>query len=724
MKKPIALILVCAVSALSAAFAQTPSPSPKPLQQNKPEDVLRITTELVQTDVVVTDKNDQLVPDLKLEDFELIENGRKQTLQFIEYVSSEIRRTGAQTEALSGSDRIAAGADKSLTPELTRNDVRRAIAFVVDDVTIPVEDLARVRDILSDFVDHKMSDGDLVAIVRTMGGTGLLDQFTSDREILRRAVSQIGARSIPPHLAFTGPEPGRLIKPPSLTGVHDTSEEIGDMTINAGSLLEGADEGVNQVPRAFLALSVSEVLVDNLREIPGRKNLILLSGGLPMFDLTRNGRFAGDLSQLFQQLTDNATRSGVIINTMDVRGLTTAGAVAKFEDTPAKSALGGGTLAGSDESPSFARQSDTSLLGAKPLTLTQQLTLRALAGQTGGISVVNTNNFGPGLEKILNRSRGYYRLAYRPSEPFDNKFHKVEIKLRRNGLRTYAADGYYARADQTAGPVSKEEQIIKAATSPLARRDLDMAAELQYRFLPTNQAQLDINIFIDARKLEFKRSDDGKHRASFDIAGFVFDQVGKSRGGISQTVNAELSDEEYQRALASGLSYTASTQAAPGYYQVRLVVREASSGKIGSVSRYFEVPDLSNKLLVMSSVMLYQAQPSGADKNPQQLAPTRVISRKQDLRYAVVVYNVRLDNNKPQTRSQLIISQNSKLLFKEAEQPVQTSGAAAGQFIKVGQLGLSKVNPGRYVLTLVITDPLADKKRQTVTRSVDFTVIE
>jgi hypothetical protein len=153
-------------------------------------------------------------------------------------------------------------------------------------------------------------------------------------------------------------------------------------------------------------------------------------------------------------------------------------------------------------------------------------------------------------------------------------------------------------------------------------------------------------------------------------------------------------------------------------------VREVSSGKIGSVSRYFEVPDLSNKQLVMSSIMLYGMNPASGDKNPNQLAPTRVISRKQDLRYAVVVYNAKLDNNKPQARSQLIISQNGKLLFKEPEQPVQTPGAAAGQFLKVGQLGLSKVNPGRYVLTLVVTDPLADKKRQIVSRTVDFTVIE
>src|SRR2546429_214870 len=247
-------------------------------------------------------------------------------------------------------------------------------------------------------------------------------------------------------------------------------------------------------------------------------------------------------------------------------------------------------------------------------------------------------------------------------------------------MHTYTAEGYYAREDKSSAPATKDGEIIKAAISPLARRELDVSAELQYSFLPGNLAQLDINTFIDARKLDFKRSADGKYQASFEVAGFVFDQVGRARGGISQTVNADLTEEDYQRALIKGISYTASTQAAPGYYQVRLVVREVGTGKIGSVSRYFEVPDLSNKQLAMSSILLYQVNASGTDKNPQPLSATRVISRKQDLRYALVVYNAKSDNNKPGVRSQLIVSQNNNVLFKEPEQAVVTEVKTPGQF--------------------------------------------
>jgi hypothetical protein len=145
---------------------------------------------------------------------------------------------------------------------------------------------------------------------------------------------------------------------------------------------------------------------------------------------------------------------------------------------------------------------------------------------------------------------------------------------------------------------------------------------------------------------------------------------------------------------------------------------------MGTVSRYFEVPDLSNKQLTMSSVLLYAVSPSGATKTPpEQLPATHVISRTQDLRYAGIVYNAKLDNGKPSLRARLIISQGDKLLFQEPEQPFESPGGTPGQFVKLGQIGLSKVPAGRYVLTLVITDPQADKKRQVVARSVDFTVV-
>lgn len=708
------LVLIVTISVLFATLVAQTTPQSQRPRETPPDDVIRITTDLVQTDVVVVDKNDEIISDLKLSDFEVYDSGKKQDLQFMEFISVN---EPSRTEGAGNVARIAPGIEANVATDTTAADLRRVIGFVVDDVTIPSEDMSRVRQLLLNFIDNQMRNGDLVAIVRTVGGRGLLEQFTADRQILKRAVTQLGVRSVPPHLAFGGENPGRIISTPAPFGDATATDTV---TVSTGES-EGPSEGTNQIPRAVLGLSVSNQVVDSLRQIPGRKNLILLSGGLPMFEMSRNGSIVGDVTQMFRLLTDNAWRSGVVINTMDVRGLKTSGAVAKFDDTPAKSALGGGTFAGQDESRGFGRTMDTARLGDREFS--DQLTLRVLASMTGGISVVNTSNFDEGLTRVLKRSRGYYRLAYRPSERFDNKFHKLDVKVKRSGIQIYMSEGYVAREQRAAANATKEEQIIKAAISPLAKRDLDVAAELQYMFPENAQADLTVNAFINARKLDFKKVDD-KYQASFDVVGFVFDQVGRSKGGISQTVNADLSEEDYKRALATGLSYTASTQLPPGYYQVRLVVREAETGKMGTVSRYFEVPDLSQKHLTMSSIMLYQVDLAAAKKTPDQLPATRVISRKHDLRYATVVYNAKSEGNKSDVRSRLVISVGDKILFQEPEQRVEASSGKPGQLIRVGQLALAKVPLGRYVLTLIITDPLADKKKQTVSRSIDFTVIE
>lgn len=713
MRKFLACGLCLALAA--ASLAQTPQPTPQPQRAPEPdEEIIRITTELVQVDAVVLDRNDQPVPDLKLEDFEVYDNGRRQELQFMEFVSVDAPRRSE------GSLRAAAApADAAPPRPLTARDVKRVIAFVIDDVTVPPGDMASVRKMLSDFVDNRMGEGDLVAVVRTVGGKGLLEQYTNDKQLLRRAIAQLGVRTVPPYLAFGGDDPGRVnsIPAPAGTGIEGSSRDLtAGQTVESSTDFEGPTEGTNQVPRGVLALSVANEVVNSLRQIPGRKSLVLLSGGLPLFDLTRTGSIITDLSRTFNVLTDNALRAGVVINTMDVRGLQARGAVASFADTPAKSSLGGGTIAGSDEN--MTGRVDFALLGDQ--SLTGGLTLSSLAQTTGGVSVQNTNNFAAGFERVLGRSRAYYRLAFRPSERFDNKFHKLDIKVRRPGARVYRPEGYVARADAPNAPRTKEEEILGAARSPLAKRDIELATNLQYRFTPANQVALDIQTLISARGLNFRRTPEGKYQTTLDVAGFVFDQLGRARGGISQTINADLTEDKHRQALAHGIGYTASTQLEPGYYQVRLVVREAGTGNLGTVSRYFEVPDLSNKQLTMSSLLLYEANPQDAKAAPLALGESRAVSRKNDLRYAAAIHNAKTEGGKHQLRSQMTISQNGRVLFQEPEQPITSQGAQA---VKVGQLGLSRVQPGRYTLTLSVTDPLADKRRQTVTRSIDFVVV-
>jgi hypothetical protein len=266
--------------------------------------------------------------------------------------------------------------------------------------------------------------------------------------------------------------------------------------------------------------------------------------------------------------------------------------------------------------------------------------------------------------------------------------------------------------------------VLAAVRSPLARRELEISSNLSLRLTPPKGGDLGINLLIDPKSLNFSQAD-GKHTTKFDVVGFVYDELGKLRGGFSETVNVGLTQENYQEALKAGLSYSAGTQLPPGYYQLKAVVREEGSGNVGSISRYVEVPDLTRGRLTMSSVFLHAVDPAGgAAAQPLALTAVRRLPRNRDLRYSAIVYNAKQSGGKPQLTTQTIISRDDKVIFRGPEHPAVPRTSDASQVVVIEQIGLPKVAPGRYVLTLVINDTLADKKNQTITRSIDFEVIE
>ena len=724
MKRALALILA-AVTGCGAAAAQTPQ------DQNKPaDDVLRITTELVQVDAVITDKNDQVIPDLKLSDFSLFENGKRQELQFVEYVGPDSKPRVEGNTATRG--------DSDIARNLSASDLHRVFAFVVDDLTIPAEDMSTVRSLLNDFVDKKMGGDDLVAIVRVIGGTGLLQQFSSDKQLLHRAIDQLTPSSHP-YSAFNNLEsPSRFNPRDALQGGGAGGEVL---TRSAASQpMPGMDsdmslDGYTRGSRALATLSVAGNVIDSMRTLPGRKNMVLFSGGLPIFEsgqsqisldgapisVPETSSLSTGVNYLLRLLTDRASRAGVAINTMDVRGLKASRGVSSFTDpgNEGKSGLGnfGANLGG--RAPDMALLDNTNLD-----TLTGHQGLQALSDATGGVSVTNTNNFGEGLDRVIARS-SYYLLAYKPTEPFDGKFHKLQIKVDRPGAKVYTRVGYVAKADAAEKAATKEQTIIRAAMAPLAKREVDVSGAIQYRFVPENRAVIDVNLHIDASKLDIKQASDGKYQTALDVVGFVVNGLGKTEAGFSETLNASLSADEYKRALTNGLGYTGRLELVPGSYQLRVAVRETATGKLGTLSRYLEVPDMSKKRFTASSVFLHAIAPgAGAKAQPVPLTALRQISRQDDLRFSVVVYNAKLDKDKPQLSTRLTISRPDRVVFQGPIVGVDLHGADSSQAIRIGQIGLSKLSPGHYFLTLEVTDNLADKKNQTVARNIDFYVID
>ena len=190
MKNRSLLSFILANTLFITVAAQEPSPSPKPAQN--PEDVVRITTNLVQIDAAVTDKKGKAVTDLKVEDFEVYEDGRPQKITNFSFVS-----VGSSTPSAAASPSSAAARRQSEpvapvpTVRLRSDQVQRTVALVVDDLGLSFESMHFVRGALSKFVDEQMQPGDLVAIIRTGAGVGALQQFTSDKRLLHAAIDRV-----------------------------------------------------------------------------------------------------------------------------------------------------------------------------------------------------------------------------------------------------------------------------------------------------------------------------------------------------------------------------------------------------------------------------------------------------------------------------------------------------------------------------------------------------
>src|ERR1043166_1011495 len=248
--------LICSV--LLATFAQQPSPSPKqppPPQEKTPEidsqDVVKITTNLVQIDVSVT-KGDKVVTDLQPEDFEVFEDGKPQAITNFSYVSNV---PGA---IISNPAPVARSKDRIATPvppaKINPGEQRRVIALVVDDLGISWESMSTVRTQVKKFIDE-MSPNDLLAIIRTGGDVGSLQQFTNDKRVMQSALDRL------------------RWNPCSRAGLH-VFQPVGS---------DSASSLCSQYVMNGTLKSLKFIL-KGMSLLPGRKSMIVLSDYLPIQD--------------------------------------------------------------------------------------------------------------------------------------------------------------------------------------------------------------------------------------------------------------------------------------------------------------------------------------------------------------------------------------------------------------------------------------------------------
>ena len=710
IQKP-AVFLFLLLLASFTVFAQQPSGTP-PVED---PDSIKISTTLIQIDVTVTDKDGNIVKDLKPEDFEVYENGKKQPITNFSFIS-----INKQGEKINPSP---VKPDKNAIPippvKLKEEQVRRTYALVVDDLGLNFGNILWVRQSLKRFINEKMQEGDLVAIIRTGVGAGALQSFTSDKRLLLASIDKIKWNPQGRSGTSTFEPVGTSLK----EDLDGTVKSDGSMKTVEGTDEEKAfEKQISEFRNENFSvgtLGSLNYIIRGMRELPGRKAIMLFSEG---FILTTDGQ-PNRVLEALRVLADLANRSSVVVYTIDPRGLQ----VPMFEAQDQVQDLFGGRTVNVLE----ARRSNL---------LESQMGLRYLAKATGGVAFVNQNDIDKGLLQAVNDQSSYYLLGYEPDdETFDpkkNKYNKLEVKMTRPGLKIRYRSGFFGITDEKIQPLRQttpQQRLLEALTSPFGSTDVNLSLYPVFQNDVKNGDLIQALVYIDAKDLQFTKTADGKQKAVFDIVAMTFGDNGVAVDRLSKVYTLEIPEKVYQNTLEKGFVYTLSVPIKKsGAYQFRIALRDTVSNKIGSVSQFIEVPNIK-KRLVLSNLVLdnfttgeWQKIKAGGSRDEGERSvlldtTLRQYKRGTILHYDYEIYN---PNQSRQIESQIRLIKDGKVIYEEVAAAVNSDGQPDLHRLQTaGAVSLGKnLETGSYVLQVIVTDKNNSKKF--ATQFVEFEIVE
>ncbi len=683
MRIPITAALCCLI-AIPQALAQ--------------DSVIRVTVNLVQTDAVVTDSNGRHIEGLKPEDFEIFEDGVQQPITHFSYVK------GASAAANTTSP--VSGAPTAPFEPLREDQVRRTIILVADDLGLSAAEIPGVRATMKEFVDKLMQPGDLVSIMKTSGGMGAMEQFTTDKNQLHAAIDRI-------HWTGAGRLGSNWYAP--APGSYDPASSIaGDPTAGVKSASAQRIDAIRTPAVVVDSLSSVAYAIQGLREMPGRKAIVLFSNGFPAA--------AGGIVQL-------ANRASVVIYTLDPRGV-----------------------------PSFCiRVCDLAEAHKyEAIFRASQPGLDQLAQGTGGVFFHDDNDLSKGLVNALDDMSDYYLLGYQPRRgDFDTvrglpQFHKIEIKLRRAGLHVRSRNGFFGKPDsittsEAAGPESAKTALQKAMLSPFHANGFPVRLSAFYSALGNDAKTghrpilLRAMLAIDARGLKFKPSPDGKKQLDLELVATAYGVNANGEEKLvttsDKTFTAAMTSEEMNQTIASGLVYGLDIELEnPGPYQLRVAALDANAEQAGSATTFVQIPDFNRSRVTLSTVQLSDSDPKRDEALTRAgvmgagSSVTRVFAPGAVVSYDYTVFGASPDRQtgKPSVDVEVHLFRGPDQIF--AGKPIQLpipDGNTPGAIHGKGEIKLpDTLPPGDYAVELLASDETQSTKSEPAKQFVDFTIVE
>jgi len=709
------LPLLLLVMACSAASAQTPTPSP----QKSDDDVVRVYTELVQTDVMVFDKQGRFINGLTKDNFELRIDGKPRPIEGFELITA-----GSNEESQLAAARGATTLNLKRPVPLDRG---RIVFFYVDDIHMDLAGIAAAKTVITAFIEKEMGQNDQAAIASPTGQIGFLQQLTSDRTVLKLALERLNVRS------FTARDHDR---PPmseyEAMLIDNSNREVFEffvtetMRVNPGMgrdaavhLVQARAEATQNQSARFTdnTLYSLEKLAQSVKSLPGRKLVFFLSGGF----LLDNRR--GDSYGKLRDITTAAAKNGVVIYSMDTRGL-----VASLKDASMDLPF--------DPFGQLTRNTQGELHAT-------QDGMNALAVDTGGKAIFNTNDLKKGLAPALQETSTYYVLAWKPDAEVQKhkRFRNLEVKLLNHpDLLVRVRKGFFD-LDPPAAPAAAKEsskptkqasapaKLRETIAAPYPERGLPISLSADYYDVAEKGALVYTSILIPSEFLSFSEEPDGKIKAVTDVSGAYFDVKGVSQLSFLERITTTTQSLESAKSSTSEITFNYPAKLLPGLYQVRVAARDEKSGRIGSAHAWIDVPDLSKKKFTMSSLLLGErpqqtmnnVSTPGGD-SPVALSASHRFRRDSNLRFLVFAYNTVFSpvDQKPDVAVQVQVVRDDQPVITTALRKVSTDGALdLFRLPYAAEVPLSELTPGRYLLHVTLIDRIS---KQSTSRQTHFDI--
>jgi VWFA-related protein len=588
---------------LIAALLAPPAVPPAGAQEAVP--TFQAAVGLVRVTVAVRDRSGALVRGLKREDFSITEDDKPQTIEAFDFEDLPVEHA-PEPEAAPALPVLRAAPGPAappppaaLAPAPEGLGGHRLVVLLFDSNGMEPEELGRAVASARTYVDGRMTASDVVAVAVIGSGLQVVQDFTADRAVLRRAIDRVG-------------------------GTTDAADSTTDLSSDVASDADAFSPDTTELDLFNIdrRLRAIEDLAKALAPVVQKKSVIYFSSGM-------SGVGADNQVEL-RAAIDRAVKANLAVYPVDARGLE---AVVPGGDARQASAGGSDVFSGR----ALARQFDQQF--------SSQDTLASLAADTGGRTFFDTNDLSGVYERVVQDSSAYYVLGYASTNPAkDGRFRHLKIRVSRPDLKVEHRSGYYADRDfRHAGREDRERQLQDQLLSDLSATDFPVWVQSAHFRTEESRFYVPLSIAVPGSALPLARSGT-EERTSLDLLGIVRDEASRAVARIRDTLHVSGADVRRK-----SVQYRTGFVLPPGKFRLKVVVRENEGGAFGSFETDITVPDLRRSPVKVSSVLfgtqvgpaVRAAPESPLARDGTELVPsvTHVVSTTQPLYFYFEVYD-------------------------------------------------------------------------------------